>query len=101
VAKLITSQHGPRRKHRPSVTVQFLLSDGVTHFIVAFAVIGTNCAENNIPLFLFAGRCLVKFSCCEPTILALSEYATYGMKVWTELKYVAKERFQSRLIGTR
>jgi hypothetical protein len=67
--------HGPHRKLRSSVAVQLLLSDGMSYSVVACATIGTNCAENIIPL-LFMGRCLVTAGCCDLTVLALSEYAT-------------------------
>jgi hypothetical protein len=38
--------------------VQLLLSDGMTYSIVACEAIGTDYAENTIPL-LFTGRCLL------------------------------------------
>jgi hypothetical protein len=56
--------------------VKLLLIDGMTYSIVAFAAIGTNCAENTIPQLLFTGRCLVTASCCDSTVLALSGYAS-------------------------
>jgi hypothetical protein len=68
---LIASRQGTRRKHRSSVAVQLLLSNGMTYYIVVFAVIGTDYAENTIPLFLCTGRCLVKAGC-----FVLSEHAT-------------------------
>jgi hypothetical protein len=72
---LITFQHGLRRKHRSSVAVQLLLSDGMTYSIFACAAIGTQCAENTISLLLFTGRRLVTAG-CDSTILALSQHAT-------------------------
>jgi hypothetical protein len=35
--------------------VQLLLSDGMTHFIVACAAIGTDSTEETIPMLLFYG----------------------------------------------
>jgi hypothetical protein len=72
---LITFRHGPHRKRRSSVTVQLLLREGMTYFIVACAAIGTDCAGNAISL-LFTSRCLVTAGCCDFKVLALSEYAT-------------------------
>jgi hypothetical protein len=48
----------------------------MTYSIVACTLIGTDCAENTIPLVLFTGHCLVTADCCDSTILALSVYAT-------------------------
>jgi hypothetical protein len=47
----------------------------MTYSIVMCAAIGMDCTENIIPLLLFTGRCLIRASCCDSTILALSEYA--------------------------
>jgi hypothetical protein len=73
---VIKSRLGPHRKHRSSVAMQLLLSDGMTYSNVAFAVIGTYSAENTIPLLLFTGRCLVTAYCCDSTVLSLSQYPT-------------------------
>jgi hypothetical protein len=48
----------------------------MTYSIFAFAAIGTDWAENTIPLLLFTGRCLVTVGCCDCIILTLSEYTT-------------------------
>jgi hypothetical protein len=60
--------------------MELLLSDGITYSIVAYAAIGTDCAENTIPL-LFTGSGLVTACCCDSTVLALSEYATILWRV--------------------
>jgi hypothetical protein len=72
---LTSSQYGPRRKHRSSVAVQSLLSDGMMYSIVACTSIDTDCTENTIPL-LFMGHCQVVAGCYDSTILASSKYAT-------------------------
>jgi hypothetical protein len=52
--QLITQpRHGRHRKHRSFVAVQLLLSDGMTYSIVACAAIGTDCAEDTIPVVLY------------------------------------------------
>jgi hypothetical protein len=71
-----TAHNGPRRKHRPSVAVQLLLNNGMTYRIVVSAAISEVSAEDTILLLLFMGRCQVKDSCFDSTILALSNYAT-------------------------
>jgi hypothetical protein len=58
------------------VAVQLLLNDVMRYFIVVFEAIGTDCAENTIPLLLAKVCWLVTDHCCDSTILALSEYAT-------------------------
>jgi hypothetical protein len=55
----ITPRHGPHRKHRSSVAVRLLLSDGMAYSTAACAAIGNDRAQYTIPLFLFTGRCLV------------------------------------------
>jgi hypothetical protein len=55
--------------------MQLLLINGMMYSYVACAAFDMGCTENTIPL-LFTGRCLVAASCCESTVLALSEYAT-------------------------
>jgi hypothetical protein len=67
--------HGPHRKHRSSVAVQLLLSDGMAYSIVSCAAIGADCAKNIIPLLLFTGRCIVTADSCD-SIFVLREYAT-------------------------
>jgi hypothetical protein len=84
---LITSWLEPCRKHRSSVAVQLLFSDGMTYSIVACAAIGTECGENIIPLLLFSGRCLATAGCCDSTILALSEFSVKLLRLrkWVTL----------------
>jgi hypothetical protein len=72
---LITSRHGPRRKHLSSIAVQLLVSGGMTYSTVVYVAIGKDRAENTVLLLLFSGRCLVTAVCFDSTILALSEYA--------------------------
>jgi hypothetical protein len=55
--------------------VHLLLSDGMMYSIVVCAAIGSDCAEDTIPLLLPMGRWLVTAGCCDSTILALSDYA--------------------------
>jgi hypothetical protein len=74
---LITSRHGPSRKHRSSVAVQLLLSYGITYSIFACASICTDCAENTIPLLLVTARCVVTAGSCDSTVLALSHNVHY------------------------
>jgi hypothetical protein len=52
--------------------MQLLLIDGMTYSIAECEVIGTDCAENTIPLLLLTGRCPVTAGCCDSTIFALS-----------------------------
>jgi hypothetical protein len=68
----IQPRHGPRRNHRSSVVVQLLLRDGMTYSNAACTAIGTDCAENTIPLLLFTGRRLATASCCDFTIITVS-----------------------------
>jgi hypothetical protein len=48
---------------------------------VVRAAIGTDWAENTIPLLLFKDRCLETAGCCDSKILALSEYAAIYIKL--------------------
>jgi hypothetical protein len=73
---VITPRHGQPRKHRSSVAVRLLLSDGTTYCIVEYVAIDTDCAENTIPLLSFTSLCILRAGSCEITSLALSEYAT-------------------------
>jgi hypothetical protein len=45
----------------------------MTYSTVACKSIGTDLAENTIPLLLFMGHCLVTAGCCDSIILALNE----------------------------
>jgi hypothetical protein len=56
--------------------MQLLLSNGMKCPLVAYAAMGTDCAENTIPLVLFTRSCLVTAGCCDSRITALSVYAT-------------------------
>jgi hypothetical protein len=73
---LITSRLGRRRKHRSSVVMQLLLSDGMAYFVVACAAISTDYSEKAIHLLLFTNRCLVLACWCDSTVLAFSGYVT-------------------------
>jgi hypothetical protein len=57
----------------------------MTYSTVAYTAIGTDYTENTIPLLLFMGCFLVTASCCDSTILALSEYATISSSPWLSL----------------
>jgi hypothetical protein len=48
--------------------MQLLLRDDMTYSVAAFAAIGTDCAENTIPLF--TGCCLVTADSYDSTSLA-------------------------------
>jgi hypothetical protein len=61
---LITTRHGPRRKHIFYCSA-IVAKHGMTYYNVASSAIGTECAENTIPLFFFAGSCLVTAGCCD------------------------------------
>jgi hypothetical protein len=73
-----------RTENTVSVAAQLLLSDDTTYSIVACAAIGTNCAENTIPILLFNVRCLVTADWCDSTIFVLSEYATILFNSWRQ-----------------
>jgi hypothetical protein len=49
----------------------------MTYSIVVYAVIGTDCAENTIPL-LFMGYCLVIAGSCDSTVLAFLAFCKYA-----------------------
>jgi hypothetical protein len=84
----LTSGYWKGKKHCPSVAVQLLLSDHMTYSNVAWAAIGTDCAENTIPLLLFKGRWLVTAGCCDSTTFAFSEYATIFQNCCVHLKAI-------------
>jgi hypothetical protein len=56
------------------VAVQLLLSNGITYSVTGCTAVGTDCAENIIPL-LFTGCGLVMADRRDSAILALSKYA--------------------------
>lgn len=55
--------------------------DSMMPSIVACTAIGTDSAQNTVPLLLFMGHWLVMASCCDSTILALSQYATVQITI--------------------
>jgi hypothetical protein len=71
---IIDSAKGMDRTEN-AVALKLLLSDGMTHSIVACAAIGTDCAEDTILVLMFTGLYVVTAGCCDSTILTLSEYA--------------------------
>jgi hypothetical protein len=81
------SRQGQHRIHR---------SSGMTHSIVVCAVIGTDCAENTIPLLFFMSHCLVTTGCCDSTILASSEYV---ISCQVKLYYDRRSADQSVLLS--
>jgi hypothetical protein len=84
----ITSWYRLSRKHNFSVAVQLLLSGSMTYSSVVCAAISMDCAENAIFLFLIKGRCLVTASCCDSTILALSEFVLLYLHYITSQKII-------------